>query len=70
MSFPLYISDFFILLGLMNRSKLFCPSRSLIKSLSAVTPFCVIFGMVFLSYPYGMFEWAFLDIYLNIFVSF
>ena len=47
MSFPLYISDFFILLGLMNRSKLFCPSRSLIKSLSEVTPFCVIFGMVF-----------------------
>ena len=70
MSFPLYVSDLFILLGLMNRSKLFCPSMSLIKSLSEVTPFCAIFGMIFWSYPYGMFEWAFLDIYVYIFVSF
>ena len=47
MSFPLYVSDLFILLGLMNRSKLFCPSRSLIKSLHEVTPYCVIFGKIF-----------------------
>ena len=38
------ISEFIIMVGYMDRNKLFCSSRSLIETMREVTPFCVVSG--------------------------